>query len=75
MSQSIISKVCNKYYQYLRMEDLKLPGFLNTPEKYNELVWKLIPWKIWKNMKNMKNYEIKICPKAQQGVRADNNAS
>ena len=35
-----MSKVCDKYNQYLRMEDLKLPVFLNTEEKYNELVWK-----------------------------------
>ena len=33
-----MSKVCDKYNQYLRMEDLKLPVFLNTEEKYNELV-------------------------------------
>ena len=25
MSQSVMSKVCDKYNQYLRMEDLKLP--------------------------------------------------
>ena len=74
-----MSKVCNKYYQYLRMQDLKLPGFLNTPEKYNELVWKTDTMKNMKKYekiwKNMKSYEIKICPKAQQGVWADNNAS
>ena len=40
MSQSIMSKVCDKYNQYLRMEDLKLPVFLNTEVKYNELVRK-----------------------------------
>ena len=40
MSQSIMSKVCDKYNQYLRMEQLKLPVFLNTEEKYNELVQK-----------------------------------
>ena len=40
MSQSIMSKVCDKYNQYLRMEYLKLPVFLNTEEKYNELVRK-----------------------------------
>ena len=40
MSQSVMSKVCDKYNQYLRMEDLKLPVFLNTEEKYNELVQK-----------------------------------
>ena len=40
MSQSVMSKVCDKYNQYLRMEDLKLPVFLNTEEKYNELVRK-----------------------------------
>ena len=38
MSQSVMSKVCDKYNQYLRMEDLKLPVFLNAEEKYNELV-------------------------------------
>ena len=37
MLQSIMSKVCDKYNQYLRMEDLKLPVFLNTEVKYNEL--------------------------------------
>ena len=35
-----MSKVCDKYNQYFRMEDLKLPVFLNTEEKYNELVQK-----------------------------------
>ena len=35
-----MSKVCDKYNQYLRMEDLKLPVFLNTEEKYNEIVRK-----------------------------------
>ena len=35
-----MSKVCDKYNQYLPMEDLKLPVFLNTEEKYNELVRK-----------------------------------
>ena len=35
-----MSKVCDKYNQYLRMEQLKLPVFLNTEEKYNELVQK-----------------------------------
>ena len=40
MSQSVMSKVCDKYNQYLRMEDLKLSVFLNTEEKYNELVRK-----------------------------------
>ena len=35
-----MSKVCDKYNQYLRMEHLKLPVFLNTEEKYNELVQK-----------------------------------
>ena len=40
MSQSIMSKVCDKYNHYLRMEDLKLPVFLNTEVKYNELVQK-----------------------------------
>ena len=35
-----MSKVCDKYHQYLRMEDLKLPVFLNTEEKYNEIVRK-----------------------------------
>ena len=35
-----MSKVCDKYNQYLRMEQLKLPVFLNTKEKYNELVRK-----------------------------------
>ena len=35
-----MSKVCDKYNQYLRMEHLKLPVFLNTEVKYNELVQK-----------------------------------
>ena len=35
-----MSKVCDKYNQYLRMEQFKLPVFLNTEEKYNELVRK-----------------------------------
>ena len=36
----IWKRECDKYNQYLRMEDLKLPVFLNTEEKYNELVQK-----------------------------------
>ena len=35
-----MSKVCDKYNQYLRIAQFKLPVFLNTEEKYNELVRK-----------------------------------
>ena len=37
-----MSKVCDKYNQYLRMEDLKLPVFLNTEENTMNLYEKLI---------------------------------
>ena len=40
MSKSVMSKICDKYNKYLQMEDIKLPVFLNTQEKYNELVRK-----------------------------------
>ena len=36
-----MSKVCDKYNHYLRMEDLKLPVFLNT-KKYEEVFYKLL---------------------------------
>ena len=33
-------KLFVKYQQYLTMESIKLPEFLNTPDKYNEMVRK-----------------------------------
>ena len=44
-----MSKLCNKYYQYLRMEDLKLPGFIKHQKNTMNLYKKLIPWKYMKN--------------------------
>ena len=38
MSKSVMSKICDKYNKYLKMEDIKLHVFLNTQEKYSELV-------------------------------------
>ena len=40
MSYIIFDKVFAKYQQYFKMERIKLPEFLNTSEKYNEMVWK-----------------------------------
>ena len=40
MSYIIFDKVFAKYQQYFKMESIKLPEFLNTSEKYNEMVRK-----------------------------------
>ena len=40
MSYIIFDKVFAKYQQYFTMESIKLPEFLNTSEKYNEIVRK-----------------------------------
>ena len=40
MSYIIFDKVFAKYQQYFTMESIKLPEFLNTSEKYNEMVKK-----------------------------------
>ena len=40
MSYIIFDKVFAKYQQYFTMESIKLPEFLNTSEKYNEMVRK-----------------------------------
>ena len=39
MSQIILDKLFGKFQQFLKMEHLKLPVFLNTLEKYNEMIW------------------------------------
>ena len=39
MSQIILDKLFVKFQQFLKMEHLKLPVFLNTLEKYNETIW------------------------------------
>ena len=39
MSQIILDKLFVKFQQFLKMEHLKLPVFLNTLEKYNEMIW------------------------------------
>ena len=36
----IFDKLFAKYQQYFTMESIKLPKFLNTSEKYNEMVRK-----------------------------------
>ena len=38
MSQIIHDKLFVKFQQFLKMEHLKLPVFLNTLEKYNEMI-------------------------------------
>ena len=38
MSQIIFDKLFVKFQQFLKMEHLKLPVFLNTLEKYNEMI-------------------------------------
>ena len=40
MLDILYDKLFVKYQQYLTMESIKLPEFLNTPDKYNELVRK-----------------------------------
>ena len=38
MSQIILAKLFVKFQQFLKMEHLKLPVFLNILEKYNEMI-------------------------------------
>ena len=38
MSQIILDKLFAKFQQFLKMEYLKLPVFLNTLEKYNKMI-------------------------------------
>ena len=38
MSQIILDKLFVKFQQFLKMEHLKLPSYLNTLEKYNEMI-------------------------------------
>ena len=38
MSQKILDKLFVKFQQFLKMEHLKLPVFLNTLEKYNDMI-------------------------------------
>ena len=38
MCQIILDKLFVKFQQFLKMEYLKLPSYLNTLEKYNELI-------------------------------------
>ena len=38
MSQIILDKFFVKFQQFLKMEHLKLPVFLNTLERYNEMI-------------------------------------
>ena len=38
MSQIILDKLFVKFQQFLKMEHLKLPSYLNTSEKYNEMI-------------------------------------
>ena len=40
MLEILYDKLFVKYQQYLTMESIKLPEFLNTPDKYNEMVRK-----------------------------------
>ena len=38
MSQILLDKLFVKFQQFLKMEHLKLPSYLNTLEKYNEMI-------------------------------------
>ena len=38
MSQIILDKLFVKFQQFLKMEHLKLPSYLNTLERYNEMI-------------------------------------
>ena len=38
MCQIILEKLFVKFQQFLKMEHLKLPSYLNTLEKYNEII-------------------------------------
>ena len=38
MCQIILDKLLVKFQQFLKMEHLKLPSYLNTLEKYNEMI-------------------------------------
>ena len=38
MSQMILDKLFVKFQQFPKMEHLKLPSYLNTLEKYNEMI-------------------------------------
>ena len=38
MCQIILDKLFVKFKQFLKMEHLKLPSYLNTLEKYNEMI-------------------------------------
>ena len=38
MCQIILDKLFVKFEQFLKMEHLKLPSYLNTLEKYNEMI-------------------------------------
>ena len=38
MSQIILDKLFVKFQQFLKMEHLKLPSYLNTLEKYNKMI-------------------------------------
>ena len=38
MSQIILDRLFVKFQQFLKMEHLKLPSYLNTLEKYNEMI-------------------------------------
>ena len=38
MCQVILDKLFVKFQQFLKMEHLKLPSYLNTLEKYNEMI-------------------------------------
>ena len=38
MCQIILDKLFVKFQQFLKMEHLKLPSYLNTLEKYNEII-------------------------------------
>ena len=38
MSQIILDKLFVKFQQFVKMEHLKLPSYLNTLDKYNEMI-------------------------------------
>ena len=48
MTKDIVSAITNKLIQYITMEKIQLPDFLNTIEKYNKVV---------REMNTIKKYE------------------
>ena len=52
MTKDIVSAITNKLIQYITIEKIQLPDFLNTIEKYNKVVCET------NTIKNMKIYSM-----------------